>query len=294
MKEPAPSFIDKIDGELLESPVWSAAEQALYLVDIRGRRLIRYEPARDEVRDWKMPGDAGCVALMREPGRVAVALRSGLFAFDIASEVLDPLAPPDYDVLKTRFNDGSVDRDGRLWIGTIYEPRDRRDAALYRYDGSGAPKRVREGFTTTNGLACSLDGRTLYAADTPQRKVWAFDLDETGEIQGERLHIDFESAQLPGRPDGATVDAEDCYWLALIDAGRVARFDPAGKLMQSIEVPVRWPTKPCFGGADLRTLYVTSLRTGRDPAQLAASPRSGTLVAVDAGVTGVAENIAAF
>lgn len=287
-------FLDKVDGELLESPVWSVSEQALYLVDIRAQALIRYDPVNNEARRWKMPGEIGCVALRRSAGSVLVALRSGIFLFDIASEALHPLAPAEYDVRSTRFNDGAVDRAGRLWIGTIYEPRDRPAAALYRYDGAGALRRVREGFTTSNGLAFSNDGRRAYFADTPQRKVWRFELDGAGEVQAQHLHIDFETAQIPGRPDGATVDADDCYWLALIDAGRIARFDPAGKLMRSFEVPVSWPTKVCFGGADLETLYVTSLRAGRDAAQLATSPRSGTLLALQPGCKGAPEGLLGF
>ena len=290
----APRFIDSIQGDLLEGPVWSVAEQALYLVDIVGQTLIRYRPADENTNRWKMPGDVGCIALRQRPGSVVVALRSGLFGFDTTTEAFDPLAPADYDVRTTRFNDGCVDRFGNLWIGTIYEPRDHPAAALYRYDGHGVLKRVRKGFTTSNGLAFSVDGRIAYFADTPQRKVWSFDVDEDGELHHQRVFIDFEALQLPGRPDGATVDAEGCYWLALIDAWRIARFDPFGKLMTQVELPVRWPTKPCFGGADLKTLYVTSLRTGRDPAQLAESPRTGTLIAIENLGQGVPEGCLRF
>jgi sugar lactone lactonase YvrE len=291
---PSPTPIESVRGELLESPVWSVAEQALYLVDIVAQQLIRYRPAEGSVKKWCMPGDVGCVALRNRPGQVALGLRSGLFGFDTSSEVLEPLAPVDYDVRTTRFNDGCVDRTGRLWIGTIYEPRDHPAAILYRYDGKDALKHVRKGFTTSNGLAFSREGDIVYFADTPQRKVWVFDLDEEGELHRQRIFIDFDTANLPGRPDGATVDAEGCYWLALLDAWRVARFDPQGKLMREIELPVRWPTKPCFGGTDLKTLYVTSLRTGREPGQLAESPLSGTLIAVDTDIAGLPESAARF
>ena len=287
-------FIDTVQGDLLEGPVWATNEQALYLVDIVAQTLIRYRPADETVSKWKMPGDIGCVALRRQSGSIVVALRSGLFAFDMTSEAFDPLAPADYDVRTTRFNDGCVDRRGNLWIGTIYEPRDHPAAVLYRYDGHGVLKRVRKGFTTSNGLAFSLDGRIAYFADTPQRTVWAFDVDEEGELHHQRVFIDFEAQGLPGRPDGATIDADGCYWLAMIDAWRVGRFNPSGKLMRSVELPVRWPTKPCFGGPDLKTLYITSLRVGRDPAQLAESPRTGTLIALEGEGQGVPENRLSF
>src|SRR5690606_29900507 len=116
-------------------------------------------------------------------------------------------------------------------------------------------------------------GAIGYCADTPARKVWTFDIDPaTGDASERRVFIDLQTLSIDGRPDGATVDAEGCYWVALIDAWRVARFDPFGQLMQSIELPVRWPTCPCFGGPDLKTLYVTNLRTGRKADQLAESP----------------------
>lgn len=290
----APLFIDAVHGELLEGPVWSATEQALYLVDIVAQTLIRYRPHDQQTQRWKLPGDLGCLALRAKAGQLTVALRSGLFNFDTHSEALEPLVPADYDVRTTRFNDGCVDRAGRFWIGSIYEPRDHPAAVLYRYDGAGPLKRVRKGFTTSNGLAFSRDGRIAYFADTPQRKVWAFDVDEDGELHRQRVFVDFDAAGLPGRPDGATIDAEGCYWLALLDAWRIARFDPSGRLMQEIELPVRWPTKACFGGTDLTTLYITSLRTGREPAQLAESPKSGTLLRIETDIQGIAESVARF
>ena len=290
----AATFVEAVQGELLEGPVWSANEQALYVVDIVAQTLIRYRPSTDEAQKWKLPGDIGCAALRPKAGQLAVALRSGLFSFDTSTEALEPIAPADYDVRTTRFNDGCVDRAGRLWIGTIYEPRDHPAAVLYRYDGTGPLKRMRKGFTTSNGLAFSRDGRVAYFADTPQRKVWAFDIDDEGDLHHQRVFIDFESASLPGRPDGATIDAEGCYWLAMLDAWRIGRFDPQGKLMLQIELPVRWPTKPCFGGAELKTIFVTSLRSGRDAAQLAESPRAGTLISIETAIAGLPENTTRF
>lgn len=288
MKTFTPTLIDAVKGELLESPLWSVAEQALYLVDIAQRLLLRYAPSTGTLNQWSMPGDPGALAL-RSGGGVLITLRSGLFGFDPDTEALEPLWPADYDITTTRFNDGRCDRQGRFWVGTIYEPRDRAGAALYCFDRKGLRRKL-AGVTVANGLAFSPDGCTAYLADTPTRLVWAFDLDPvSGELSRRRTFIDFEAQGLSGRPDGATVDREGCYWLAMIDAGCIARFDPQGQWMQSIELPFSWPTMPCFGGPELQTMYVTSLRTGRKPEQLAASPDAGTLAAIEMDVRGLAE-----
>jgi len=286
-------LIPSVTGETLESPVWSHAERCLYLIDIPARELLRYTPDRDAVKRWPLPSEPGALALC-EGGGLLVALRTGIFRFDTATRTLTHVADPPYNPDRTRFNDGRCDAQGRFWIGSIYEPRDRAEAAFYRLDTDGTLQRVFDGVTTANGLAFSPDGRTGYCADTPARKVWAFDLDAQGHPSERRLYIDLQAANIDGRPDGAAVDSEGCYWLALIDSGRIGRFDPQGRLLQTVELPVRWPTCPCFGGDDLRTLYVANLRTGRKPEQLAQCPAAGTLVAVEVDVAGLPERTAAI
>lgn len=285
-------LIPTVAGQLLESPIWSVAEQCLYLLDIAERELISYTPAADTVQRWPLPADPGALAFSQRGG-LLIALRNGVFHFDTSNAELIQIAEAPYDQGTTRFNDGRVDRQGRFWIGSIYEPRDHADASIYRLDPDGSLHRVFEGLTTANGIAFSPDGRTGYYADTPARKVWSFDIDpDSGETGEPSLFIDLQALNLDGRPDGATVDAEGCYWVALIDVGRVACFDAQGKLMQQIEVPVRWPTCPCFGGPELKTLYVTNLRTGRQPDQLAESPDAGTLVGVERSTNGLTEAVA--
>lgn len=281
-------LIRSVSGQLLESATWSVADQCLYLIDIAACELIRYVPSTDKVTRWPMPSDPGAIALSQHGG-LLVAMRTGVFRFDPATATFELLVQPPYDPDTMRFNDGRCDRQGRFWIGSIYEPRDRAAAGIYRLDADGTLHRVFDGFTTANGLAFSPDGRTGYCADTPARKVWAFDLNESGDVSERRPFIDLQALEIEGRPDGATVDSEGCYWVALIDAGRVARFDPQGKFMEHIDLPVRWPTCPCFGGPDLKTLYITNLRTGRQPDQLAASPDAGTLVHASTQYIGVAD-----
>lgn len=276
-----------ISGEVLECPVWSERERALYWVDIVGRSLHRLDTASGTVRTWRLPEDIGSFALRMNGGAV-LALRSGLYTFNFETGALAEIVRADYDPKTTRFNDGKCDRVGRFWVGSMFEPRTQPAAALYRLDPDRRLHRVVEGVTLANGLAFSPDNRTVYFADTPTRTIFTATYDgKTGAIGTRREFARF--AEGKGRPDGAAMDAEGHYWVATIDVGRLSRFAPDGRLVQEIEVPTRWPTMMAFGGPDLRTLYVTSLRYQRPADQLAASPLSGSLFALDVDVPGLPE-----
>jgi sugar lactone lactonase YvrE len=277
----------EISGEVLECPVWCVRERALYWVDIVGRTLYRMDGVSQTVRSWRLHEEIGSFAL-REAGGAVVALRSGLYTFDFETSALNEVARADYDTATTRFNDGKCDRQGRFWVGSMFEPRTQAAAAFYRLDPDRRVRRVIEGITLANGLAFSPDGRTIYFADTPTRTVFAARYDTRAGAVGERRAF-ARFAEGKGRPDGAAVDAEGHYWVATIDVGRLSRFSPDGRLVREVEVPTRWPTMMAFGGPELRTLYVTSLRHQRPADQLAAFPLSGSLFALEVDVPGLPE-----
>jgi sugar lactone lactonase YvrE len=190
----------------------------------------------------------------------------------------------------SRFNDGRCDRQGRFWAGTLDEPKAGARAHLYRYDGRGLVAMV-GGLLTSNGLAFSPDGRWLYHADTPRFVVCRHAFDPaTGELGPREEWLRFQpSGDDRGRPDGAAVDAEGCYWTALYEGGRVRRYAPDGRLMAEWPVPARCPTMLAFGGRDLRTLYVTTARAGRPEEELSAFPASGGVFAMRVEVPGLPE-----
>jgi sugar lactone lactonase YvrE len=189
-----------------------------------------------------------------------------------------------------RLNDGRCDRQGRLWAGTMLldmaaaQPVGR----LYRYDEAGhAVHDMLQDLIVPNGLGFSPDGRTMYLSDShPQvQAIWAFDYDvATGTPSRRRLFVDMKP--LPGRPDGAAVDAEGGYWICGNDAGLVHRFTPDGRLDRSLAVPVKKPAMCAFGGAQLDTLYVTSIRPAGDVSD---QPLAGGVFALRPGVRGLPE-----
>lgn len=280
-----------------ESPLWHPQEQVLYWVDIPSRRLLRYDPAGGQYQEWAFDADLGCCAATTA-GDLLLTRRDGLVRFAPKSGRSTPLAPAPYDPAFERFNDGKVDPQGRFWVGTIYEPRDAPRAALYRLDGTRLQRQAGD-ITVSNGLAWSPDGRLAYWADTKAHVVYRMNFDpRTGQLGPRELFLRFEPkdeaapALYGGRPDGAAVDAEGCYWVAMFEGARLLRFSPEGELLRTVPLPVRCPTMPCFGGADLRTLYLTTAREKRPAGELEAMPWSGRVLQLRVDVPGLPATLA--
>ena len=285
-----------------ESPFWHPDEAALYWCDIPGKQLNRWVPANDTRpaahTAWPMASEPACAAPL-PGGDLMLACRDGLWRFSPATGERERLAAPPYDTATERFNDGKADPQGRLWVGTIYEPRQPANGALYRWGGERLERLVRH-ITVSNGLAFSPDGRTLYRSDTASGCIYACDFDgHDGSLSRERVFAQFPAkvagqdlATYGGRPDGAAVDVEGAYWCAMFEGQRLLRFAPDGTLLAEVPLPARCPTMPCFGGPDLRTLFVTTARLGRPEAELAAQPLAGCVLALRVDVPGLPVNFA--
>ena len=281
-----------------ESPFWHPREQALYYCDIPGRRLNRFDPARGELVHWDFDSEP-CSCAPCLDGTLLLAMRDGLWRFDPATGARQALAAPPYDPATERFNDGKCDPQGRFWVGTIYEPRDAAKATLHCFAHGQLTQRAGDA-TVANGLAWSPDGRTMYWTDTKAHTIYAFDCDPaSGEISRRRVFARFPPRQpgesidhYGGRPDGAAVDAEGCYWVAMFEGQRLLRLAPGGEVLREVRLPVRCATMPCFGGADLKTVYVTTSREKRPPDELAAQPWAGCVLAFEVDVPGLPVNFA--
>ena len=281
-----------------ESPLWHPAEQVLYWCDIPGHKLNRFDPASGVHREWTFDTDVACCAPL-QAGNLLLALRTGLVRFDPRSGESTPLAEAPYDTSEERFNDGKADPQGRFWVGTIYEPRNPPRAALYRFAG-GRLDKVAGDISVSNGLAWSPDARTMYWADTQAHRVDALGFDASdGSLSQRRVFAEFSArrpeqslADYGGRPDGAAVDAEGGYWVAMFEGARVLRFAADGTLTREIALPVRCPTMPCFGGHDLRTLFITTSRQKRPADELAREPLAGCVLQLRVDVPGLPAHFA--
>jgi sugar lactone lactonase YvrE len=300
-------------SELGESPFWHPEERMLYWVDVPGRQIHRLAAAGGDLQAWSMPSEPGCVAPAREqgqpgPGGLVIALRDGIYRAGKWGGGLQLIAPALHDPATTRFNDGKADPVGRFWASTIYEPRDAARAQLFSLDcrpsnrGPAAPVlEVKAGGATTgNGLAWSPDGRVVYWADTPGHCIRAWDWDgQSNAMSHERVFHQFPlkppgwqfgDAGYAGRPDGAAVDALGNYYIAMFEGARVLKLSPAGEIVAEIGVPAQCPTMPCFGGADLQTLYLTTARHNRSAAELKTYPDSGCVFSMRVDVPGLPVN----
>jgi sugar lactone lactonase YvrE len=274
-----------------ESPVWIVAEQALYWVDIPARTLNRWTPD-GKTAQWTAGEMIGCVAPDSRGGWIA-AMESGLFRLTQSDDATlggKRIAPVTHAATGMRFNDGRCDRQGRFIAGTMLMDMaaGRSIGTLYQLRGGELHALVKN-LIVPNGLAFSPDGRTMYLSDSHPtvQAIWAFDYDTgTGTPSNRRLFVDMNPH--PGRPDGAAVDEDGCYWICGNDAGLVHRFTPQGRLDRSLAVPVKKPAMCAFGGAGMDTLFVTSIRPGGDVSD---QPLAGGLFALRPGVRGLPEPV---
>jgi len=259
-----------------ECPFWNEQEQSLYWVDIPQRKLYRFIPAQNRLNQWVAPEMLGCIVPSCDGVHWLAAAQSGMFVLHPANDLtvgFHRIASIDHPLEGMRFNDGRCDRQGRFIAGTMVmnPPEPQCVGKIYQLQGDGSLLTLLEGFVTPNGMAFSPDGKKMYLSDSSAsvRQVWAFDYDvETGTPSNQRGFLNM--AEFEGRPDGAAIDTDGCYWICGIDAGCVHRYTPDGRLVGKVRVPVAKPTMCAFGDEDLRTLYVTSIRPN-------ATPDSGSL-----------------
>lgn len=304
--------ITTVPDGLSESPFWHPQENRLYWLDIPGRRLARLAiegqmQPKGEVEYWPMAEDPGCIAPVQGGGLI-IALRDGIYLAKTWGGPLQRLAIAPYDTTQLRFNDGKCDAQGRFWAGSLYEPKDQALGVLYMLDAQGLHPMVggaKDGVVTANGLAWSPDGCTAYWADTAAHQVRAFDFDVgSGQLSAGRVFHQMTpkpagwawgntAPDMPlygGRPDGAAVDSEGCYWSAQYEGHRLLRLSPSGQVLAEVRTPVPCPTMPCFGGPDLKTLFITTSRQGRSASELAQHPQAGGVFAMRVEVAGLAVN----
>jgi D-xylonolactonase len=274
----APKLAWDLGCTLGEGPIWSARDNAVYFVDIKGPAVHRLGLTDGARTSWAMPEMIGWLAERRE-GFIA-GFQSGFAELSLDPLVIRPIGDPEPDLPGNRLNDGKVDPAGRLWAGTMDNAEQAASGSLYRLDPDRSWRRMDQGYRVTNGPAFSPDGRTLYHSDSALRCVYRFDLAPDGGLGEREVFIRFGEAD--GYPDGMTTDAEGGLWIAHWGGSRVSRFTPDGRLDRAIPVPVSQPTSCVFAGPDLDRLFVTSAAIG-----LTDEPLAGGLFELDTGVRGL-------
>lgn len=287
----APTVDRAVTGGILlgECPLWSELEQALYWIDIDGCAVHRLDPRTgiDEARP--IGARPGSCALSDTPGQLLVATEHQLVWLDWATGEVEPWFDLEDPSRGNRCNDGRVDPAGHMVVGTMWPDTGagRSTGSLYRVDPDGSTQTLLTDLGVPNGLAFDAERGLMYFADTPTQTVLVADYDlDTGERRNVRSFLDYEP--LPGKPDGACLDADGCYWSASVYGWSVIRVTPNGDIDRRVELPVEKPSMPAFGGPDLSTLYVTSI--GAAGSKPSADGKDGftpgDLMAIDVGVQG--------
>jgi len=268
-----------------ETPLWCDRTRKLWWIDIDGRLHQSFDPATGAHQvtsyDCRFLGS-----------QAMTADGSHLLAQDLSLHRLGDIAGRVIEVesgLDNRLNDGRVDARGRLWIGTMDNELHRPQGSLYRVTGGGEVTRMFGDVIVTNGIAFSPDNRTLYFTDTRRYRTWQFDFDlDDGTIRNRRLFADYMATK--ERPDGACVDVAGGLWTAFFSGGRLVRYRPDGQIDTVVPLPVTNPTCLCFGGSDLKTLYVTTARKFLNPRQLRDERQAGQLLAIHGVAEGLLEH----
>jgi L-arabinonolactonase len=270
-----------------ESPVWDSHHQRLFWVDSFSKVIRCYRPAQKSFSEWAAPSMVGSVGL--GPANTLVAgLLDGIYQLNLDDGSFIPLMRPSPDEPGTRFNDGKTDRFGRFLCGTMGIHADPL-GKLWRIERDGRVDVLETGVRISNTLCFSPDGRQMYFADSLERKIWAYPYGSRASDVGTRIDL-IDTRPWESGPDGATVDAEGCIWVSLIQVGKIARFTPCGKLDRILDAPTDLPSSLAFGGPDLSTLFVTSIKDSGSGRAVSRHPHGGCLFAITGlGVQGIPE-----
>jgi len=276
-------------SQIGEGAIWDERDNRLWWVDITAGLIHVYDPARDTNTTYEFGEMVGSISL-REAGGLVVAARSGFWFFDPETGARQHIHDPEPDRPDNRFNDGATDYQGRFWAGTMrHDPPAAPTGRWYRLDPDLSVTPWLGDKFTPNGMVFSADGKTMFHSDSNPavRSIWTSDYDtQTGTPGAPKLL--FDTNAVAGRPDGATIDSEGCYWFAGVSGWQIYRLTPQGAVDRVIDMPVERPSKPMFGGPNLDILYVTSIGIGLTPGTEGQQPGAGHLFALHGlGVTGI-------
>ena len=285
---PEVKCVAKAGAILGEGPTWSASRNAIFWVDIKGERLHRYCLATGRNTSWDMPERISWV-VERTGGGLLAGLTGGFSFLDPDTLSIAPIGHPEPDRPGNRFNDAKVDRQGRLWAGTMDDAETAATGALYCLNHDLTWRCHDAGYVVTNGPAFSPDGRTLYHCASMTREIFRFDLGPDGALSNKRLFVRLDPGE--GYPDGITVDADGGLWVARWLGWGISRYKPDGSLDRIIPVPVARVTSMAFAGPDLDRLFITTASIGLSQREREQQPDAGGLFEARPHCTGLAPHL---
>jgi sugar lactone lactonase YvrE len=269
-----------------EGPLWHPIHQMLYWVDIESMIVHGWEPHTELHREWPVSKRVGTV-VASENGNLILGLHGEIAELDPTTGETRRLAEIESEFPENRCNDGQCDPAGRFWVGTMHLETKPGTGSLYCMDKQFKVHKVLTGFTIANGMGWSPEGRFMYFIDSADRTVRRYRFDkEKISLTNEEVILRFDQL-----PDGMCVDAEGMLWIGFWGGSRVGRYDPlTGKHLADVQVPAPHVTSCCFGGQDLKTLFITTAREGLSPQQLKDFPLSGSLFSCETNATGSSTN----
>jgi sugar lactone lactonase YvrE len=271
-------------AEVGEGPAWDPASRRLVWVDIPRSQVHLFDPSTASDISFDVGEHVGAAA-PRSAGGLVLALRGGFGVLDLETGGVEAIADTEGSNPKNRMNDGKCDRAGRFWAGSMSYAETGSEGSLYRLEHDHSVVRVLSGVGLSNGLGWSPDDRLMYHVDSLAATLYVQDFDpESGSIANRRPLIEVTEGH--GTPDGMTVDAEGCLWVAFWGGGAVRRYAPDGSLLQEVGLPVRQVSCCAFGGSDQGDLYITTASRGLSEQELREQPAAGGLFRVRPGVTG--------
>lgn len=273
--------------DLAEGPFWHPEREELFWFDINAGRLYRAN-ARGDILDRYEFGEPVSAAALVDHDSLLIASASGLIRLSISSGARTKLFDLEADNTGTRSNDCRVSPHGDWWIGTMPMGGSDTKGALYHFR-SGVLTTLLTDVAVSNATCFSPDGSVAYFADTPTRQIRKVRLNPDSGLPVGDWEVFVDLTGQPGAPDGAVTDSEGFVWNAEYGGGRVVRYAPDGRVDRVVDLPCPNVTCPAFGGAELKTLYITTASQEMSPAARQEFPLSGGIFELDVDVAGVAE-----
>ncbi len=272
---------------LAEGPMWHASMKRLYWLDIIGGTIHCYSP-EDRIDEVFHAGKYVSSIVPARGGYFLITKKHAVYEWQPGRSLKKVIAV-EQDMPRNRFNDGKCDSYGRLWVGSMDMEEKDRCGSLYVLNEGGNIRRVLSGITVSNGIDWSPDNETMYHVDSPTRRVFSYDFDnDSGTVSNQRTAATIPRGQ--GFPDGITVDVEGMLWVAQWGGSRVSRWEPGGRMLEEIRIPVSRVSSCAFGGKGLDVLYVTTARNVTQASLDWREEHAGSLFSVEVDVRGKPAN----